>query len=65
MAINLLSFIKNNLLKFSVFFLFLLSSNSYSQCAGVSAEETICNIQDPANSNINLFSLLDGSLMDL
>nr|WP_288834609.1 gliding motility-associated C-terminal domain-containing protein [uncultured Flavobacterium sp.] len=61
MAINLLSFIKNNLLKFSVFLLFILSSNSYSQCAGEDSSVTICNIQDPANSNINLYNLLGGS----
>ncbi|GGA85863.1 hypothetical protein GCM10008015_28220 [Flavobacterium palustre] len=61
MAINLLSFIKNNLLKFSVFFLFLLSSNSYSQCAGEDSSVTICDIANPTNSNINLFSLLGGS----
>ena len=38
-----------------------MSSNSYSQCAGGDANLTICNVQDPANQIINLFSLLTGS----
>jgi gliding motility-associated-like protein len=61
MIIKLLSFIKDNFIKCFIIFLFLLSSNSYSQCAGNDATVTICNIQDPANKNINLFSLLGGT----
>ncbi|RVT75274.1 gliding motility-associated C-terminal domain-containing protein [Flavobacterium sufflavum] len=61
MMIKLLCFIKNNFIKFSILFLFLLSSNSYSQCAGSGNTITICDIQNPVNSNINLFSLLGGS----
>lgn len=61
MIIKLLSFIKDNFIKCSILFLLFLSSNSYSQCAGTDAIVTICNIQDPANKNINLFSLLGGT----
>ncbi|MBA0883045.1 gliding motility-associated C-terminal domain-containing protein [Flavobacterium undicola] len=61
MMIKLLSFIKDNFIKCSILFLFFLSSNSYSQCAGVGTTITICDIQNPANKNINLFSLLGGS----
>jgi len=61
MIIKLLSFIKHNFIKCSILFLFFLSSNSYSQCAGNDGTVTICNIQDPANKNINLFSLLGGT----
>lgn len=61
MIVKLLSFIKANFIKCSFLFLFFLSTNSYSQCAGQDNSVTICNIQDPANSSINLFSLLGGS----
>ncbi|GEC72071.1 gliding motility-associated C-terminal domain-containing protein [Flavobacterium flevense] len=61
MIVKLLSFIKANFIKCSFLFLFFLSTNSYSQCAGEDNSVTICNIQDPANSSINLFSLLGGS----
>jgi len=61
MIIKLLFLLKNNWIKFSFVFLFFLSSVSYSQCAGNDASVTICNIQDPANKNINLFSLLGGT----
>lgn len=61
MIIKLLFFIKNNFIKLPILFLFFLSSNSYSQCAGNDATITICDIPDPANKNINLFSLLGGS----
>lgn len=61
MIIKLLLFVKNNFIKFSFLFLFFLSTVSYSQCAGEDASVTICNIQDPVNSSINLFSLLGGS----
>lgn len=61
MIIKLLFFLKNNWIKFLFVFLFFLSSVSYSQCAGNDASVTICNIQDPANKNINLFSLLGGT----
>ncbi|MEN9907041.1 MAG: hypothetical protein RLZZ540_182 [Bacteroidota bacterium] len=58
-----LCFVKNNCIKISILFLFFLSSNSYSQCAGTDASKTICGA-DLANSSsqtINLFSLLGGS----
>lgn len=58
MIVKLLSFIKENIIKCSFLFLLFLSSNSYSQCAGNNASLTICDIQNPTNKNINLFSLL-------
>lgn len=61
MIVKLLSFIKTNFIKCSFLFLFFLSTNSYSQCAGDDATITICNIQNPANKNLNLFTLLGGS----
>lgn len=61
MLIKLLFFAKNNLVKISFLFLLLLSSNSYSQCAGNDASLTICDIQNPVYKNINLFSLLGGT----
>lgn len=61
MIIKLLSFIKDNFVKCSIVFLFFLSSNGYSQCAGSSNSITICDIQNPTNKNINLFSFLGGS----
>ncbi|MGM8363125.1 gliding motility-associated C-terminal domain-containing protein [Flavobacterium sp. ARAG 55.4] len=61
MIVKLLSFIKTSFIKCSFLFLCLLSTNSYSQCAGEDATVTICNIQDPVNKSINLFNLLGGS----
>lgn len=61
MVEKLLFFVKNHFLKVSFFFLIFLSSNAYSQCAGEDASVTICDIQNPANQNINLFSLLGGT----
>ncbi|MEL1241085.1 gliding motility-associated C-terminal domain-containing protein [Flavobacterium flavipallidum] len=61
MVEKLLFFVKNHFVKVSFFFLIFFSTNSYSQCAGTNGSLTICNIQDPANQNINLFSLLGGS----
>lgn len=37
------------------------SFNVNAQCAGEDATLTVCNIADPANQTINLFSLLNGS----
>ncbi len=56
-----LFFLKNNGIKLLVVFVLFLSSNSYSQCAGTDASVTICNVQNPTNQSINLFSLLGGS----
>ncbi len=53
--------IKNNRIEFYFLFLFILSSNSYSQCAGNDASLTICDIQNPIYKNINLFNLLGGT----
>ena len=61
MIIKLLFFIRKNFVKISFLSLFFLSSNNYSQCAGDDASLTICDIQNPINKNINLFSLLGGS----
>lgn len=44
---------------FSILLLLLFySESSYAQCAGADAAITICNVSDPANKTINLFSLL-------
>lgn len=61
MIIKLLSFIKHNFIKCAILFLFFLSSNSYSQCAGTDSSLTICDIENPVHKNINLFSLLGGT----
>lgn len=61
MVIKLLSFIKYNFIKCAILFLFFLSSNSYSQCAGTDSSLTICDIENPVHKNINLFSLLGGT----
>ncbi len=58
---KLLFFIKNYFVKLSFFFLLFLSIDSYSQCAGESAEILICNVENPVNKNIDLFALLGGS----
>jgi len=39
----------------------LFSINTNAQCAGEDAILTVCNIPDPANQTINLFSLLNGT----
>lgn len=58
---KLLFFTKNYFVKLSFFFLLFLSIDSYSQCAGESAEILICNVENPVNKNIDLFALLGGS----
>jgi gliding motility-associated-like protein len=45
-----------------LFFTFLLfSSKGIAQCAGQDASITICDIPNPANQTVNLFSLLGGN----
>jgi len=39
----------------------LFSIDTNAQCAGEDAVLTVCNIPDPANQTINLFSLLNGT----
>lgn len=58
---KLLFFIKNYFVKLSFLFLLILSIDSYSQCAGESAEILICDVENPVNKNIDLFALLGGS----
>ena len=43
------------------FFIFFISTTTYAQCAGDDNAVPICNVSDPANQTINLFSLLQGS----
>ncbi|WP_026704494.1 gliding motility-associated C-terminal domain-containing protein [Flavobacterium soli] len=52
--------------KLSYFFFALITTLFFSlkanaQCAGEDAFLTVCNITDPANQNIDLFSLLNGA----
>lgn len=61
MIIKLLFLIKNNFIKIFIFLLLFLSSNSYSQCAGLSVSKTICDIDNPVNQSINLYTLLGGT----
>lgn len=53
----------SNFLQFLLFFIFLsvLPSKIHAQCAGDDAQKIICDIQNSANQNISLFSLLGGS----
>lgn len=44
-----------------LFFLLLISNSGYSQCAGEDATVAICDYANPANQNVNLFSLLNGT----
>lgn len=63
MIIKLLFFTRDNFIKISILFLFFLSSNSYSQCAGTGTSITICKedlIKDSSKA-INLFDLLGGN----
>lgn len=52
-------------IKWYAFFIFiaitLIPSNAKAQCAGEDEVITICNVADPANQTINLFSLLNGT----
>ena len=52
-----------NFLQFVLFFIFLsvLPSKIYAQCAGNDAQKIICDIENPVNESIDLFSLLGGS----
>lgn len=54
---------KKNILHFFflLFSITLFSLSANAQCAGDNATFTVCNIADPANQNINLFSLLNGT----
>ncbi|MFC5683400.1 gliding motility-associated C-terminal domain-containing protein [Flavobacterium sp. MAHUQ-51] len=61
MKVKILYFVKNNFLKLLLFFLFIFSANSYSQCAGSDATITICDLANPANQSINLYSYLGGT----
>lgn len=53
----------SNFLQFILFFIFLsiFPSQIYAQCAGDDAQKIICDIQNSANQNLSLFSLLGGS----
>lgn len=53
----------SNFLQIILFFVFLsvLPSKMSAQCAGDDAQKIICDIQNSANQNISLFSLLGGS----
>lgn len=49
---------------FGIFFLiasFFFSNSLQAQCAGADNSITICNIPDPANQAVNLFTLLGGT----
>jgi len=52
-----------NFLQFILFFVFLsvLSSKMQAQCAGIDAQKIICDVENPVNESIDLFSLLGGS----
>lgn len=44
-----------------IFILFCSITETNAQCAGEDASVTICDIQNPVNSNVNLFNLLGGN----
>ncbi|MCC9019114.1 gliding motility-associated C-terminal domain-containing protein [Flavobacterium lipolyticum] len=50
-------------LQFALFFIVLLAcvSKSQAQCAGTDEQHIICDIEDPVNQSISLFSLLGGT----
>lgn len=52
-----------NFLQFVLFFIILsfLPTNLKAQCAGTNGSKIICDIADPVNQNISLFSLLGGT----
>ena len=60
MIIKLLCFVKNNFLKLTFLCFVLLSSTSYSQCAGNDNSITICgaDLPDPSSQSVDLFTLL-------
>lgn len=50
---------KSNCIKYTVLlFLFFCYSISQAQCAGTSTAITVCDIQNPSNQNINLYTLI-------
>lgn len=52
-----------NFLQFLIFFVVftILPNKINAQCAGTDAQKIICDIENPANQTLNLFSLLGGS----
>lgn len=52
-----------NLLRFITIFIFLnfYSSKINAQCAGTDGQKIICDIENPVNESLSLFSLLGGS----
>ncbi|MBZ4034459.1 gliding motility-associated C-terminal domain-containing protein [Flavobacterium sp. 17A] len=52
-----------NFLHFVLFFIFftILPTQINAQCAGTDAQKIICDIENPANETLSLFSLLGGS----
>ncbi|OXA95773.1 gliding motility-associated C-terminal domain-containing protein [Flavobacterium hercynium] len=52
-----------NFLHFVLFFIFLsiLPSKAFAQCAGNNGSVVICNISDPVNRSVSLFSYLTGT----
>lgn len=52
-----------NLLRFIILFIFLnfFSLKINAQCAGTDGQKVICDIENPANESLSLFSLLGGS----
>lgn len=52
-----------NFLHFVLFFIFFIirPTQINAQCAGTDAQKIICDIENPANETISLFSLLGGS----
>lgn len=52
-----------NFLHFVIYLIFLtfFSTNSYAQCAGTDGQKIICDIENPVNESLSLFSLLGGS----
>lgn len=52
-----------NFLQFVTIFIFLtfFSAKLSAQCAGIDSQKIICDIENPVNQSLSLFSLLDGS----
>lgn len=51
-----------NFLRIILFFVFFscLPTTTYAQCAGEDGQVTICNVSDPVNQTVDLFSYLTG-----